>query len=197
MPVRSESLAVHEHVAGNLSYIRNAMERAGRFTAVPGWGQAVIGATALAAAFVAGRQATFAGWLGTWLAEAGLAVTIGVLAMIRKARRTGVSLVGPAARKFAVGFAPPLLAGALLTVALAREGEAAPLPGMWLLLYGAAVVSGGAFSVRIVPATGGALMLAGAAALAAPHSWSDAILGAGFGLVQMVAGVLIARRYGG
>jgi len=193
----SPSLALHEHAASNLCYIRDAMERAGSFTAVPGWGLAAIGATALAAAVVAGRQAAFGAWLATWLAEALLAVGIGVTAIVRKARRTGVSLIGAPARKFAVGFTPPLVAGAALTVALVRAGAAAALPGTWLLLYGAGVVSGGVFSVRIVPVTGGALMLAGAAALAAPPSWGDGILAVGLGVVQVVAGVLIARRHGG
>ncbi len=192
-----ESLALHEHAAGNLSYIRRAMELGGSFTAVPGWGQAVVGVTALAAALIAYRQATSTAWLGTWLGEAVVAVTVGVAAMLGKARRTGVSLVGPAARKFAIGFAPPLLAGAVLTVVLLRGGAPATLPGMWLLLYGAGVVSGGAFSVPVVPLTGAALMLTGVAAFAAPPAWGDAFLAGGFGLVQVVSGVLIARRYGG
>ena len=194
---RPEPLALHEHAAGDLSYIRRVMERGGSFTAVPGWGQAAIGATALLAAALAHRQGTFAGWLTIWLGEALLALAIGLLAMVRKARRTGVSLLGPPARKFAIGFAPPLLAGLVLTVVLVRGGAAAAVPGMWLLLYGAGVAAGGAFSVPVVPVTGGALMAAGVAAFAAPSAWGDAILAGGFGLVQVVAGVLIARRYGG
>jgi hypothetical protein len=196
-PVLSGPSALHEHAASNLSYIRDAMERAGSFTAVPGWGQAAIGVTALAAAAVAARQVTFVGWLAVWLTEAVLAVAIGVAAMVRKARRTGVSLVGAPARKFAVGLTPALAAGAVLTAVLVRAGATAALPGTWLLLYGAGVVSAGAFSVRIVPLTGAALMLAGVAALASPPSWGDAILAGGFGVVQIVAGTLIARRYGG
>ena len=201
--VRTEPLpepppvALHEQAASNLSYIRQAMERAGGFTAVPGWGQVVIGVSALAAAGVAARQTSPSAWLATWLLEAVLAAGIGVVAMARKARRTGVSLVGPPARKFALGLAPPLAAGAVLTVVLARGGATAALPGTWLLLYGAGVVSGGAFSVRIVPVTGSALMLTGVVALACPPSWGNAMLAVGFGLIQVVFGVLIARRHGG
>jgi hypothetical protein len=201
--VRTEPLpepppvALHEQAASNLSYIRQAMERAGGFTAVPGWGQVVIGVSALAAAGVAARQTSPSAWLATWLFEALLAVGIGGVAMARKARRTGVSLVGPQARKFALGLAPPLAAGAVLTVVLARGGATAALPGTWLLLYGAGVVSGGAFSVRIVPVTGSALMLTGVVALACPPSWGNAMLAVGFGLIQVVFGVLIARRHGG
>jgi len=193
----AQPLALHEHAASNLAYIRQAMERAGSFTAVPGWGQVAIGVSALVAAVVARRQASLAGWLATWLGEAVIAVAIGVMAMARKARRTGVSLLGAPARKFALGLTPPLIAGAVLTVVLVRGGAAAALPGAWLLLYGAAVVSGGAFSVRIVPVTGGVLMLTGVAALASPRSWGDALMAMGFGVVQIVSGVLIARRSGG
>jgi hypothetical protein len=190
-------VALHEQAASNLSYIRKAMERAGGFTAVPGWGQVMIGVSALVAAAVAARQASPPAWLAIWLFEALLAVGIGAVAMARKARRTGVSLVGPQARKFALGLAPPLASGAVLTVVLARGGATAVLPGTWLLLYGAGVVSGGAFSVRIVPVMGCALMLTGVAALACPPSWGNAMLAVGFGLVHVVFGVLIARRHGG
>ena len=193
----AQPLALHEHAASNLAYIRQAMERAGSFTAVPGWGQVAIGVSALVAAVVARRQASLAGWLATWLGEAVIAVAIGVMAMARKARRTGVSLLGAPARKFALGLTPPLIAGAVLTVVLVRGGAAAALPGAWLLLYGAGVVSGGAFSVRIVPVTGGVLMLTGVAALVSPRSWGDALMAMGFGVVQIVSGVLIARRSGG
>jgi hypothetical protein len=192
-----QPLALHEQAASNLSYIRQAMERAGSFTAVPGWGQVAIGVSALAAAVVARRQPSLAGWLAVWLGEAVIAVAIGVTAMARKARRTGVSLLGASARKFALGLTPSLVAGAVLTVVLVRGGAAAALPGTWLLLYGAGVVSGGAFSVGIVPVTGGVLMLTGVAALASPQSWGDALLALGFGVVQIVSGVLIARRSGG
>src|SRR2546428_8623540 len=61
----------------NLRFIRQTMERAGSFTAVPGWGQVAVGTTALAAAFLAARQRTPELWLVTWLAEALVALTIG------------------------------------------------------------------------------------------------------------------------
>jgi len=92
---------------------------------------------------------------------------------------------------------PPLVAGALVTFVLYRMGATAVLPGLWLLLYGAGVVTGGAFSVRIVPAMGIVLMAIGAAALFAPASWGDGFMAVGFGLVQVVFGWIIARRHGG
>jgi hypothetical protein len=90
-----------------------------------------------------------------------------------------------------------MAAGALLTLALFRAGAAQLLPGAWLLLFGAAVTSGGAFSVRIVPVMGFSFLALGAAALVAPAAWGDAFMAAGFGGLLVIFGLLIARRYGG
>ncbi len=199
-PLRSRSpepVAIDARAADNLRYIRETMERAGSFTAVPGWGGVAIGLTAIAAAFVAARQGTLQAWLATWLAEALLAVAIASAAMVRKSRAAKMPLLSGPGRKFALSFAPPLLVGALLTVVLFRAGYAAVLPGMWLLLYGTAVVAGGAFSVRVVPVMGFCLMVAGAAALFSPTAWGNWFMAAGFGGLQIVFGLVIARKYGG
>jgi hypothetical protein len=193
----SEPPALDTHALENLRYIRQTMEQAGSFTAVPGWGGVAMGTTALAAAFWAARQSTPEAWLAIWLAEAALAATIGTLAMMRKARAANVPLLSGPARKFALGLAPPLMAGALLTLALYPAGLVTTLPGVWLLLYGTAVVTGGAFSVRPVPLMGLGFMLVGTAALFAPSAWGNLFMAAGFGGLQILFGLIIARRYGG
>jgi hypothetical protein len=185
------------HADDNLRFIRATMERAGSFTAVPGWGGVVMGSTALGAAGVSVGAKTPEEWLGVWLAEACLALVIGVLATARKARRTQTELFSGPARRFLLTLTPPLGAGALLTLALERAGLFGLLPGIWLLLYGTAVVTGGAMSVRPVLVMGSLFMLLGAAALSSPAAWGTAYLAAGFGGLQIAFGVVIARRYGG
>jgi hypothetical protein len=190
-------IPIDARAADHLRYIRETMENAAEFTAVPGWGGVAMGITALVAAFVASRQATPRAWLIVWLFEAFVAVAIAAPAAATKAHRANSALFSGPGRKFVLSFAPPIVAGGLLTYSLYHAGAFFALPGVWLLLYGTAIVTGGAFSVRIVPVMGLCLMLLGAAALFAPASWGDAFMAAGFGIVQMAFGWWIARHYGG
>jgi hypothetical protein len=193
----SEPIALHHRAADDLRYIRRTMERAGAFTAVPGWGGVAMGVTALAAAAAGSVQPTATRWLAAWLSAAAVASVIAGVTMSFKARRAGLSLLAGPGRKFGLSFLPPVIAGAALTPALFLGGAETLLPGMWLLLYGVAVSSAGAFSVRIVPVMGLCFMAAGLAALLTPAAWGDLWLAAGFGLLHIGFGVAIARRHGG
>ncbi len=183
--------------AEDLRFIRETLATAGSFTAVSGRGQMLVGATALGAAGLSRNLFLGSGWMKVWLAEAALAIAISVWASERKARRLGVPLVSAVARKFVLALLPPLVAGAALTVALWFSGHRHMVPGVWLLLYGTAVVTGGSFSVRAVPLRGYCFMVLGAAALALPLGWAWLLLAAGFGGLHIVFGYVIARRYGG
>jgi len=199
-PIRegaAEPLAMHSHAIDNLRYIRETMERAGSFTAVPGWGGVTMGITAVAAAVVAGWQISPDRWLATWLMEGAVAIAIGVIAMQQKARAAGLEMWSAPARKFVFSFVPPMFAGAVLTFALWRAGLMHLIPGTWLLLYGTGVITGGAFSVRVVPIMGGGFLALGAAALVSPAALSNLWLGLGFGGLHIVFGAMIARKYGG
>jgi hypothetical protein len=185
---------IHTHAVENLKYIRETMERASAFTAVPGWGSVVIGLTAAVAWFVAHERAD---WITVWLAEAVAAVAIGVAAAFHKARLQRVDMWSAPARKFVLAFAPPLLLGAVITHALARTAATSLIPGTWLGLYGIAVAGAGAFSVRAVPAMGAAFLILSVVALVSPPEWGQPCLLAGFGGLHVIFGLLIARRYGG
>jgi len=91
------------------------------------------------------------------------------------------------------------LCSACVFVGAARGQNAniEPIPAEWLLLYGTGVVTGGAFSIRIVPLMGLCFMVLGAVALFCPSSWSNWFLAAGFGGLHILFGAMIARKYGG
>jgi hypothetical protein len=194
--IPAEPVSLHTHAMDNLRFIRDTMERAGPFTGVPGWGGVAMGASAILAAAIGHRQGPN-GWLVTWLLEAALAFAIGGFAMERKARKVHMSLFSAPGRKFVLSFAPPLLMGALVTLVLYRAGVPGLVPGMWLCLYGTGIVTGGAFSIRIVPVMGLAFVILGGCAFFCPSIWNDAFLAAGFGGLHILFGMVIARRYGG
>jgi hypothetical protein len=194
---RSEPIALGDRAVDDLRFIRRTMERGPAFTAVPGWGGVWMGATGLLAAVVSATRPTSEAWLATWLTAAVVAMGIGAWSMHRKARRAHLPLVSGSGRKFLLGFFPPALAGAILTVALHQAGATVLIPGAWLLLYGVAVAAAGAFSVKVVPLMGACFMILGTAAFLAPASWGDVFLGIGFGGLHIVFGIHIGRKHGG
>jgi hypothetical protein len=164
---------------------------------VSGWGMVGAGGVALLAAAVAAAQPTTLRWLLSWVAAAAVALFVAGVAMVRKSARAGVPLLSGPGRKFILSFSPPMAVGALLTLVLFRAGLATVLPGLWLLLYGTAVVTAGTYSARVVPVMGALFMLLGTGALVLGAPWREGLLAAGFGGLHIVFGLLIARRYGG
>jgi hypothetical protein len=181
----------------NLAFIRDTMEAAGSFTAVSGWGMVAVGIIASVAAPVAAAQQSEVRSIYVWIVAAILAPVVMLWAIVRKARRAHVPLLSGPGRKFVLSFSPPVLVGALLTIVLYRAGLVGMIPGMWLLLYGTAVVTGGAFSVKVVPVMGVCFMLAGTLALFAPQSWNDWIMAVAFGGLHIGFGIPVAWRHGG
>jgi hypothetical protein len=189
--------SMDRHAAENLRFIRDTMERSADFTAVPGLGGVLMGVIALVAAAVGGPPQDTPAWLGIWLAAAGLAAVTGLFAILQKARRPEAPLRGPVARRFALAFMPALIVGLVLTVVFVQQHLSLRLPGCWLLCYGAAVTSAGAFSVRPVPFMGAAFIALGILAFVTPAGWGHVFLAAGFGALQIGFGIAIARHYGG
>ena len=192
-----EPVVLQDRAMDNLRFIRETMERSAVFTAVPGSGVVAIGVTALGAAWLAQRQPSAERWLAIWLSEAVFAVLIVAAATARKLRGVEKTYFYRPLRNFAFGLTPPMLAGAVLTLAFYRSGLIQVLPGTWLLTYGSGIVTGGAFSVRVVPLMGLCFMALGAATLLSPAGWDNAWLAAGFGGLHILFGLIIARKYGG
>lgn len=194
---RTEPPALHDRAMDNLRYIRETMERATPFTGISGWGEIAIGGTALVATVIAAQQSTFRAWFAVWVAEGFISLLIAGWSMDRKARAVHMPLVSGPGRKVVFSLAPPLIAGALLTMVLARSEATHAIPGTWLLLYGTGVITGGMFSVRAVPAMGLCFMLLGAVALFTPPAFANWFMAAGFGGLHIVFGAIIVRKYGG
>jgi hypothetical protein len=192
-----EPVNIGDRAIDNVRYIREMMERSTHFTAVPGYGGMLMGVTAIVAAYIANQQIHLRDWLVVWLTEAFLAFAIGLLAMWQKTKIAKTSLLSVPARKFAFGFVPALMCGVVITLGLWRYERYEIMAPVWILLYGAAVVTGGAFSVRIVPVMGWIFMAIGALAFALPAGFENILMGASFGVVHLVFGLIIARRYGG
>lgn len=188
--------ALHDRAMDNLRFIRETMANASSFTAVPGWGGVAMGVTALLASGLAWNTRDVRSWLVIWFCEAGVAIAIAATAMAVKLRRANETLLSGPGRKFVFGFAPPLVVGAVLTLALLRSEVWEALPGTWLSMYGAAVTAGGASSVRSVPVMGSVFVLLGCIALLVPVLGNH-LMAAGFGILHIAFGFLIARRHGG
>jgi hypothetical protein len=189
-----------DRAAENLRFIRDTMAHAGAFTSVSGAGTIGAGMVGLAASLAASPVTIAADprrFLVVWIAAAVVAGAMSGIAIRRKARRVGQSLVDGPARRFTLAFVPALAAGAVLTVALTVAGQAALLPGTWLVLYGAAIAAGGALSVRPVPIMGCAFIVLGALCFALPPQLQQVVLAAGFGGLHLAFGYHITRHYGG
>ena len=190
-------LRTSDHALEQLRYIRSTIDGATQFTAVPGRGTALIGATALLAACVAFRQATLEDMLVTWTGEAFVAVGIGVVALYRKMRRMNIELRSGPARKFLLALLPSGVCAAVLSLVLAMRGQMSLIAPVWLMGYGTAVIAAGAHSVLAVPVMGASFVVLGLVALFVLPELHNALLALGFGLGHIVFGTFIAHRHGG
>ena len=192
-----EPPALHDRAMDNLRYIRETMELATAFTGISGWGEIAIGVTALIATAIAALQSTFNAWLAVWIAEGLISLLIAGWSMDRKTRAIDMPLGSGPGRKAVFSLTPPLLAGGLLTIVLVQAGLTNAIPGVWLLLYGTGVITGGMYSVKVVPIMGICLMVLGALALFSPPAFANWFMAAGFGGLHVVFGAIIVRKYGG
>ena len=193
----SEPVNIGDRAFDNLKFIRETMERSAVFTSVPGYGGMLMGATAIGAAIIANQQIYLRNWLIVWIVEAFLAFFVGLLAMWQKSKIAQTPLASAPARKFASSFAPPLLCGIVITLGLWHSENYELMIPVWHLLYGAAIVCGGAFSVKAVPVMGWCFIALGAVAFFLPRGFGDELMILSFGVLHIVFGFIIARKYGG
>jgi hypothetical protein len=188
------TVAIDSHALGTLNYIRASIEAAGAF-AVPGIAGIAMGGVGVLATVVASLPGLGAYWLEIWLLAAMAAAAIGAVLVARQSARV-ILYRGPA-RKFVLSLCPALLAGAALTVVFWQEGLTSLIPGMWLLLYGCAVLSASlmtnAAMVRLIALMGALFVVYGIIAFQLPIRWHNYTLGLGFGALHLLFGILIGR----
>ncbi len=192
----SNTINLIERAEDNLRFIRSTIESASVFTGLSGRGFVLTGISAVFASWLATRQADPERWFMVWMGELALATIVACSFTWFKTRQRGQSSQRITLRKLVAAFLPAMLVGGLMSLVLYREQLIELLPGIWLSLYGAAVITAGAWSVRLLPVMGAMFMLLGAAALLTPFS-ADWLMAIGFGGLHIAFGALIWRRYGG
>jgi hypothetical protein len=192
----NNTVAIDSHALGTLNYIRASIEAAGAL-AVPGTAGIAMGTVGIVAAVGASIPGLAPYWIVIWLVAAAVASVLGGVLIARHPAAGGLTLYRGPARKFGLCLCPALLAGAVLTCVLWQAGESRLIPGVWLLLYGCAVLSAsmmtGTAVMRLIGAMGILFVSFGVIAFVFPLRWHNVILGLGFGGLHLVFGVLIGR----
>jgi hypothetical protein len=197
LPLRSEApAAIESRALGTLAYIRATIESSSSLD-VPGMAGIVVGIIGVLAAGAVSLPHWAPFWLDIWLSAAAAAFVLGGALVARQITQGGrTRYLGPA-RKFVLCLCPSLLAGAVLTLVLDSAGMAGAIPGMWLLLYGCAVLSASTVITpgiaRLIIAMGTSFVFLGAVTFALPAAAHNAMLGLGFGVLHIIFGVLIGR----
>lgn len=190
-------MAIENDPQEELRYIREVMERSTEFSAISGAGLMAVGVIGVVASIYA--SLTFEPspeWTTFWCAVAACALVVSLVLTLRKAKRSGMSVSAGPGRKFALCLAPAIIGGAALTLGLFQHGLFELMPATWLLMYGAGFVAGGTYSVGNLPLFGGLFMLLGIASVLTTIP-ADVLMGIGFGVLHLVMGLIIYRRYGG
>src|SRR3984885_2419706 len=195
--VHSEApVAIESRALGTLDYIRASIESSSSLD-VPGMAGIVMGSIGVLATIVVSLPRWSAHWLAIWLAAAAVAFVLGGALVARQiASRGRTRYLGPA-RKFLLCLCPTLLAGVVLTVVFATSGMMGAIPGMWLLLYGCAVLSASSVTAagiaRLICTMGALFVALGSMTFALPAAAHTAMLGLGFGVLHIFFGILIGR----
>jgi hypothetical protein len=189
-------LALQERAMADLRFIRETLTTATAFTALSGLALIAIGVGALLTVALTYAITDPLLKVAGWVADAGVSVGIGALGAVWKAQKTGQSLRSGPFRRFLLGLAPAIFAGAVLTFIAVSVGQYTLLPPLWLLLYGTGLLAAGAFSIRVVPLLGASFLALGTVAAFVP-AVGPILLAVGFGGLHLAFGYVIARHHGG
>jgi hypothetical protein len=187
-----------------LADISNMRRQIARATEFRGYGPATLAGTAVFAGVGAGVQARwvpdpanhFAAYLGIWIWTAVASAALIGAQMQTRTRRIHSGLADEMIRMAVEQFLPSAVAGALITVVLARYVPQAlwMLPGLWQMVFSLGVFSSCRFLPRPMVAAGAWYLLTGLScvALGDTRAFSPWAMGIPYGVGQLlVAGILL------
>jgi hypothetical protein len=190
--VANTTVRLDSHAAATLHYIRSSMEGAS-LLAVPGSAGIVLGAIGLIAAALCAVPGLHNYWVGIWLGAGLVGAVVGSILMVRESSLRDLRLAGTPLHKFALCLAPSIGAGLVMTAVHWYGGNLHAIPGTWLLLYGCALVAASAATTRVIATLGALFILFGLCALLLADDFQLLMLGAGFGGLHIIFGLLIRR----
>jgi hypothetical protein len=189
---KSNTVHLDSHALATLRYIRASMEGAASFV-VPGSAGIALGFIGIVAAGLSLAPALHEHWFEIWLIASITAAAAGSVLLLRESSLRGLQLLGTPIRRFALCLLPSLTAGIVLTAVHWSSRNMHAIPGTWLLLYGCALISASTVTTRTIGLLGALFAALGLMAFILPDSLQMPMLGAGFGGLHIVFGIIIGR----
>lgn len=185
--------------------IRSMMERSSKFLSLSGLSGIFAGVFALLGAWhfhtTVDENAllTNRSSVASTLVQDGLLVLVaalvaGIFFTIRKARRKGMVVWGPASRALLSSLAVPLVTGGIFCIGLIYYGHYWICFSATLIFYGLALVSGSKYTVHDTWYLGLAQITLGLAAFFLP-GYNLLFWAIGFGVLHIVYGSVVYRKY--
>lgn len=187
--------------AQNLESIRILMERTGRYSNFSAVSAATAGTLAIAAAAVCRwREISFdvphPWWklIALWAAVFAVAFLQNLFWTWVHARRRGERVWTHLTRAMTMAVLPGFFTGGVLTGFAIVERRLDMLPGIWMLMYGTAVLGAALFAGRNLKIFGALFLLMGAFTI---HwrQYGVEMMAASFGLLHLGLGLLIAWKF--
>ena len=187
-----------------LAQIHAIRGQVARGTEFRGYGAETVAATGILAAAAALFQSVLLkrpegnvmAYLGIWIATAAVAVLVTGLQTINRTRRVHSGLARQMIFSAAESFVPAIVAGLLVTLALARGApqELWTLPGLWQIFYGLGIFASCRFLPRQMVAVGVWFLATGALCLTTgmgEHALSPWEMGFPFGIGQLLIAAVL------
>jgi len=209
-----------DHSLETLKEIRSIMERSARFLSLSGWSGIWAGLVALGGAAVAynfindvqyeysvrmvrradsifayTQSFEFAKYLLLAMVTFLVAFAGGFYFTYRKNKQAGVKMWNSASRKMVINLAIPLLTGAVVTVAFAMRGDWIYVSPGCLIFYGLALINGSKYTVSDIKYLGLIEVMLGCAGLFINPGYGLYLWAFGFGVLHIVYGIIMWRKY--